>query len=298
MAKKGKAGLSRRKMIQLTKAARLKSRKTYSGADPKVLGIVQTVGSKEVKVVEVKGISIASNVRVAKKYRLVKPPALPTQKSANTIATAILQSSTLEVLRSLGIIPLKGKDKPEVTLTPELTGKVGRLVAAHTICMAGDYVAAGSKDGGGRIGAGGIIGSIGRSGVDVVISKEGEVTTKVTRKSTTSKKKKASKDAKTSTPDPAEVPKKGKKKKTAGYSVSTDVQPGGSTTIFNIHFDIHIDANIVSQLNVNPQEVKNELAKEIPSLTDIVKKKLLEAKAVEVEDDEEDDEEKKKKNGA
>lgn len=60
-----------------------------------------------------------------------------------------------------------------------------------------------------------------------------------------------------------------------------------STFFFQI--DIKIDANIVHQMNVNPQEVKTAFVSDSVSLRDLIQKKVSELMSVDHKDDENDE---------
>lgn len=278
MPRKKGYGLSRKKLQQLTKLTRLR-RKAGITCDPQsIFGFVQTAGRKDVEVVRIEGVSIAPKVGVVRRVKLTRPVVLPTYKSASSIASVMVKASSQQVMEALGIRILEPLGKPEVLITPEIAHSVGKLVATRAVCLASEYVAAGSHGGGGRVSRGGIIGAIGRSGVDVAISPEGEVSATVTSKPTKKRKApKTKKTADTSTKVPEET-KKGTKS-VSEDGATTVIKGADGTTIIHIHFDIHVE-NVVHQLNVNPQEVKNYMATQITSLKEIIEQKVIEAKAV------------------
>lgn len=61
-------------------------------------------------------------------------------------------------------------------------------------------------------------------------------------------------------------------------SKKSEISVEDGSTIIKIYFDIHIDANVVQQLNVNPQEVNNYMVSQITTLKEIVAKKIAELK--------------------
>ena len=224
--------------------------------------------------------------------------------ATHTMASVLVRRSTQEIMDALGIIPLKTIEKPEAFITPDIVHSVRRLVTTRAISMASEYIAAGSPGGGGSrgggIGPGGILGTIGSSGVDVEISQSGKVSTKVTPKP--ARKRKAKKVDAPAEAVPTEVPSTKETQPAKEDGFTSVVKDKNGTVIVHIHFDIHIDANFVNNLNVNPQEVNSYMASEITSLKGLIAKKIEEAKVVgdvtpSDSDKEDDEEEKKKKKG-
>lgn len=251
---KKKGGLSRRKLQQLTRLARIR------------LDKVEPIGSDRV-------------TKIVKKYCTVKSLAVPTVKPVKYIAIDMVKASTHEVIGTLGITPLEIVAKPEVLIAPEVVHSVGRLVTTRAITMAHEYVVAGSADGGGHMGAGGIIGAMSGSGVDVKVSSTGEVSATVTRKST--KKSSTGKSAKT-----GKVTTTTTKKTSAGNVPAAVIKDKNGTINVFFQIDIKIDANIVHQMNVNPQEVKNAFVSDSVSLKDLIQKKVSEVMLEDHKDDE------------
>lgn len=288
---KKKGGMSRKKLQQLTKLTRLRRKTGISGLPSELYGFVHTEGSREVKLIKVEGIHTDRVVKVVRKYKSVKPFTLPAYKPAKTLATAMVQSSTQEVMRALGIIPLeKVVAQPEVIITPEVIHSVGRLVATRAVTMAGEYVAASSSGGGGKIGVGGIIGAIGRSGVDVEISSSGEVSATVTPSTTKKRKsKKTTQPDKTATGTTTKVSKPEKEKSSSTNNEPTVVikDKNGTINIF-FHIEINIDANVVHQMNVNSQGVKTDLLSDTITLKDLIQKKVQELTVADDKDDKDD----------
>ena len=297
MAKK-KGGFSRRKLQQLLKLSRLRAKTGFTERPSGLIAIIQGEGNHdEVKMVEVNGLGEAPTFKVVKQFKVAKPFTATSYRATHSMASLLVRRSTQEVMDALGIIPLKTIEKPEVFITPDVVHSVRRLVTTRAISMASEYMAAGSPAGGGSrgggIGPGGIIGTIGRSGVDVEISQSGEVSTKVTPKP--ARKRKSKKVDAPAEIEPTEVPSTKKTQPAKEEGLTSVIKDKNGTIIVHIHFDIHIDANFVNNLNVNPQEVNSYMASEITSLKGLIAKKIEEAKVVEEsssdsskEDDEKD----------
>lgn len=249
-----KTGLSRRQQAHwLSKMRRL--RRLYgitSEPSPSHIAFVATDDGKGIKVVPVYGAvekKTPAPVRIVRKVRTPKY-SVPVVKKPTfaTIAAELVRASSREVLASLG-----GK-LLDVSVQPEIVHTVGRMIADRAVVMAKEYVVAGISGGGGRINAGGIIDSIGHTGLDLEISPSGKVSatvsTKTTRKKTSKKSKKASGSEVTSS---AEVPSKGGEdtKVEVGHK-SVVKRKDGSVSIsiqqLNVYITvIHADDMIVSQ---------------------------------------------------
>lgn len=285
-----KRGLSRRKLQQLTKLTRLRRKIGVPAGSAGAYAIIQKEGSRDVEVIKVETVGLNRVTKIVKKYKTVKPFVVRTyqnSKPVKSIATAMVKTSTQEVMRTLGIIPLEVVAKPEVLITPEVIHSVGRLVTKRAISMAHEYVAAGSPGGGGHMGAGGIIGAMSGSGVDVEISSTGEVSATVTRKTT--KKSSTGKAAKTGKTTTTTTKKKGAKADSAEVPTKFIKGKNGTINVF-FHIDINIDANIVHQMNVNPQEVKTTLASDAVTLKDLIQNKISEIMLADNKNDDENNE--------
>lgn len=288
MAKK-RIGLSRRKLQQLTKLTRLRRKIGVPAGSAGTYAIVQKEGSRDVEVIKVETVGLNRVTKIVKKYKTVKPFVVPTFKTTTpvkSIATDIVKASTQEVMRALGITPLEVLSKPEVLITPEVVHSVSRLVSTRAITMAHEYVAAGSPDGGGHMGAGGIIGAMSGSGVDVKISSTGEVSATVTRKST--KKSSTGKSAKTGKATTTTSKKKDTIASATGVPTTVIKDKNGTINVF-FQFEIKIDANIVHQMNVNSREVKTTLASDAVTLKDLIQNKISEIMLVDSKNDENDE---------
>lgn len=301
---KKKGGFSRKQLQQLLKQSRLRAKTGITERTSGLIAIIQGEGNyDEVKMVEVKGIGEAPTFKVVKQLKMAKPFTAASY-ATHTMASVLVRRSTQEIMDALGIIPLKTIEKPEVFITPDIVHSVRRLVTTRAISMASEYIAAGSPGGGGSrgggIGPGGILGTIGSSGVDVEICQSGKVSTKVTPKP--ARKRKAKKVNTPAEAVPTEVPSTKETQPAKEDGFTSVVKDKNGTIIVHIHFDIHIDANFVNNLNVNPQEVNSYMASEITSLKGLIAKKIEEAKVVDEvtpsdSDKEDDEEEKKKKKG-
>lgn len=284
-----KRGLSRRKLQQLTKLTRLRRKIGVPAGSAGAYAIIQKEGSRDVKLIKVDAIGPDRVTKIVRKYKTIKPfvvPTFNTTKPVKSIAIDMVKASTQEVMLALGITPLEIVAKPEVLITPEVIHSVGRLVTTRAITMAHEYVVAGSPDGGGNMGAGGIIGAMSGSGVDVKISSTGEVSATVTRKST--KKSSTGKSAKTGKVTTTTSKKKDAKTSATNVPATVIKDKNGTINVF-FQIDIKIDANIVHQMNVNPQEVKTAFVSDSVSLRDLIQKKVSELMSVDHKDDENDE---------
>ena len=297
-----KAGLSRRQIQKMTKLTRLRRLYGISAEPtPSQIAFVATDDGKGIKAVPVYGAEVKTPSAPSKYLRKMRIPkygvAIAKKPTIASLAAKLVAASSQEVLASLGVKILEVSDQPE------MVHSVGRLIADRAVVMAREYVVAGISGGGGRINAGGIIDSIGRTGLDLEISPSGEVSatvsTKPTRKKTTKKSKKtpASTEAK-----PAETPSKdGEDAKLEVGHKSVVKRKDGSVSIsidqLNVYITmIHADDMIVSQ-----QTTFNKIEDHKEEIADAVLKKKTDE--VTEEGDEKDESEpddtkkKRKRNG-
>lgn len=214
------------------------------------------------------------------------------------IVSKAVEASSKTVIDDLGVKLL------DVSAKPESVHTLGTMIAAKAIVMARDSMP-------GSV-SGGVLSSIGRSSIDLSVSPEGVVTASIGHPS----KKGGGKPgagfrtrvfpaAPNGGPDgivvtPGEevsVPKKTtRKKKDIEVGETTVIKDEHGVTHIHIHsLNLYITAELVQQLNVNPQLVQNVLADKLAELRETLQKNALPKK--DTEEDEEDEEEKKKKKG-
>lgn len=314
MAKKKRGyELSRKKLQQLTRLARItKAKPTYGVRVLVPDNLMQEVSDGIIKV-EIKpaqsGFVVKGPVRKLQKVKL-GPKILG--NPAHIIAATAVEASSKSVLGDLGIKIL------DVSAKPESIHTLGSLIAAKAIVMA---TTMGPK---GRVGGiGGVLASIGRSSVDVAVSPEGEVSASVggpDRNVGGTSRRSAGRyhthvfpsalDGGGACKDPAggvvSVPtkkeKKPRKKQDIEVGETTVIRDKQGVTHIHIHsLNVYITADLVQQLNVNPQLVQNVLAEKLTGITAQVEQNALassqkKAKTSE-KDEEEDDDKKKKKEG-
>ena len=284
MAKK-KGGLSRRQLQQMNKYTRL--RRIYSGS--KLLPGIYTYMSPEeleMKKIELQlqtGMPIVvrgvAGKKGAQKQKLQSRILRLGQKNSFIMATKAVEASTERVIGDLGVKIL------DVSAKPESVHTLGKMIAAKAIIMA-------STDGPkGRIGVGGVLASIGRKSIDVSVSPTGEISGPVTigsvKKGSGPSLPRGGGGYFPSAPDggssgkvvaPVEGPssKETKRKKDIEVGKTTIVKDEHGVTHIHIHsLNVYITADLVQQLNVNPQLVQNVLSQELTSLGEIVEKKAL-----------------------
>ena len=288
-----KSGFSRKQTQKMTKLAQMCRLYGISETPSDNFVFVQSEDGKYIKAKPNYSAYVKKSVgtnRRLQKARLAKYGIATKQsRTINSVAAQLVTDSSREVLEALGLKNL------DVSAQPEIVHTIGRMVATRAVSMAKEFVVAGSAGGKGRIGAGGIIASIARTGLDVEISPSGKVSAKVSTKTTRKNKaKKSSKSSETKVAVPAEVPSK-----TDGGTIvevghkSVVQRKDGSTSIhidnLNIYITVvHADDMIVSQQSTvyKVESHKDEIA------AAVVKK---EPDEVIVEDDEDENDKKKKK---
>ena len=255
-----KGGFSRKQLQKLTRLRRLHGIPTDQ---PYHIEFVPSEDGQGIKAVPVYGVEVkkailmakkVTRVQLAKKYISVKP-------ARHSIASVIVEASSKDVLARLGV------SLADVQVKPEIAHVVGKLVAARAIGMAKGYMAAGGPAGGGRMGAGGIIDSIGRTGLEVEVSPSGEVSTKVSTKTTRRKRAKKT-QAPASAEVPAEIPAKkdDKPRVEVGHKAVIKAKDG-TTTIIIENLNVYITATLVEEMYVNPERVYHQLNGELKEIT-------------------------------
>ena len=310
MAKKKGFGLSRKQLQRLGRLTKIKRSKDGLIVLPKLHTTYEATGVIKVAdlikhsepgtiVVRIEGEGRPALIgKASLKYR-IKTAAKPERK----IASLAVEASTQRVIDSLGIKILDVPHKPETVHT------LGTMIAAEAITMARTMAPTG------RIGGGSVLASIGRSSIDFSVGPTGVVVAS-SRSSKSSGIPTVGKTGKVifpASPDsgssggsgvtPVEVPSTKKKtKKGNGLDVGETViiKDEHGVTHFHIQtLNVYITADLVQQLNVNPQTVQNILASKLKGLSETVengKQSQLEdkEKKAEKETDEEEDDDKKK----
>ena len=310
MPKKKKGyGLSRKQIQKLTRLTRLtKAKPTYGvrllvpdSLDPKPKDVIKV----EIKPTQ----SGCFVVGPSKKLQRVKLGSRVVGNPAHIIAATAVEASSKSVLGDLGIKIL------DVSAKPESVHTLGSLIAAKAIVMA---TTMGPK---GRVGgAGGVLASIGRSSIDVAVSPDGEISTSVVgpaRKIGGNVSKPGVRyhtHVFPSAPDggggsckdpagqavstPTTKEKKPRKKKDIEVGETTVIKDKNGITHIHIHsLNLYITADLVQQLNVNPQLVQNVLAEKLTGFAGQVEQKALASGQQNIktsEKDEEEDDDKKK----
>lgn len=262
MAKKKRAGLSRKQIQRLTRQTRIKRFTTGSRLLPEIYGSETPDGTIKIELKSTRsGLVVAGKsherLPIAK---LATKRIFASTTTAHKCAAIAVEASTKEIFESLGINVLRGM----AVAPPEVVHKVGKLVATRAISMAGELMAVGSPDGGGHrghgvsVGVGRIIDAIGHSGVEVSINSDGEVSAKATPKKP--KKKKTSKPAKTKeskTEDNEKTPTGKSEVTTTKDGLTSVIKEGSNPIIINLYFEFHFDKNEIKQVNINSGKVNN-----------------------------------------
>lgn len=266
---KKKGGFGKKKIQEMTQLTRLRRLYGIPAAEPYQIRFVPTEDAQGIKAVPVYRAAIKKAVILSKKLAGVKlgQKYAVTKPAGHAIASVIVETSSREVLQGLGVSLM------DVQVKPEIVHAVGKLVAARAIGMAKDYMAAGSPSGGGRMGAGGIIASIGRTGLEVEVGPSGKVSAKVSTKATRKKlAKNAEAPARVEVPADVSVKKDDRTKVEVGHKAVIKAKDG-TTTIIIENLNVYITANLVEEMYVNPERVYHQLNGELEEITGAIMEK-------------------------
>lgn len=202
------------------------------------------------------------------------------------LASRLVENSSRSVLQGLGIKLF------EMPSDLELAHTVGRLVADRAVNMATGLAAILGPGGrGGRMGAGGLIDSIGSTGLEVEISPTGAVSALVTPKSPARKSRKSKPTKAASEADPAtctplkQPPTKNQEEEIKVGHKSVVKHSNGNTTIIIRELNVYIKVVQNDTMIISPKTVNYEMAKHEPQFLSAIESKQPD----EVKEDEDED---------